>query len=64
MNMFRELNKQEVEEFKKWARDNFDPKSDTPNPVWHPVIQQECAKMLVEMGDEFMVENFGEDGLH
>lgn len=64
MNMFRELNKQEVEEFKKWARDNFDPKSDTPNLVWHPVIQQECAKMLVEIGDEFMVENFGEDGLH
>lgn len=66
MSMFRELSEQEVEEFKKWARDNFDPSSDMLNPVWHPVVRDECNKMIAEAqakSDEWMIANFGEDGM-
>ncbi len=64
--MFRDLNEQEKQEYRKWARDNFDPSSDLLNPVWHPVVRDECNKMIAEaqaISDEFMVENFGEDGM-
>ena len=35
-----------VEEYKQWARDNFDPKQ-ALNPSWHPVVQEEWASILV-----------------
>jgi hypothetical protein len=39
--MFRDLSDAEAKEFRQWARDNYQP--GTPiNPVWHPVVQQEC----------------------
>lgn len=66
MELFRELDEQEVQEFKKWARDNFDPSSDTIKIVWHPVIQDECKKMIAEAqarSDAWMIANFGEDGM-
>ena len=38
---FRELNDQEREEFKQWARDNYMPNTEI-NSVWHPVVRKEC----------------------
>jgi hypothetical protein len=43
--MFRELNAEEEQSFRQWARDNFKPKTPA-NPVWHPVIRDEWAKLL------------------
>tara|TARA_R110000824_G_scaffold190187_3_gene371613 strand:+ start:1107 stop:1463 length:357 start_codon:yes stop_codon:yes gene_type:complete len=47
MNMFRDLTPQDEAEFREWPRDpnNFNPATDTINPVWHPVIQEECSAM-------------------
>ncbi len=64
--MFRDLNEQEQQEYRKWARDNFDPSVDMINSVWHPVVRDECNKIIDEAqakSAEFMSENFGEDGM-
>ncbi len=50
--MFRTLSDSEEQEFRQWARENFDPSKDDVNTVWHPTIQQECADMIAELGDE------------
>lgn len=49
MNTFRELNKQEEEEFRQWARDNYDPKTMDIKACWHPVVVDECAKIHNEL---------------
>ena len=42
--LYKCLNPQEEQEFRQWAKDNFDP--NTPaNPVWHPVIRDEWKKL-------------------
>jgi len=46
-NFFRELDDDEVIEFKQWARDNYTP-GDKIKYVWHPVIRRECLKMYAE----------------
>jgi hypothetical protein len=51
MNLFRELNEEEVKEFKQWARDNYVLGTDI-NTVYHPVVQEECALMNEELTDE------------
>ena len=43
--LFRNLSEAEEEEFRQWARDNFKA-GDTINVVWHPVVQDECRKMV------------------
>ena len=43
--LFRDLNEAEEKEFRQWARDNFKA-GDTINVVWHPVVQDECRKMV------------------
>lgn len=45
--LFRDLSEAEEEEFRQWARDNFKA-GDTINVVWHPVVQDECRKMVVD----------------
>ena len=50
--MFRQLNEVEEQEFRQWARENFNPSKDDVSTVWHPVVQQECADMIAELGDE------------
>ena len=54
--LFRNLSEAEEEEFRQWARDNFKA-GDTISVVWHPVVQDECRKM-VDIGqnrlDRFM----------
>ena len=41
--MFKQLGDEE-EEYRQWARDNYKP-LDPMKGSWHPVIQDECAKM-------------------
>jgi hypothetical protein len=38
---FKELDGDEIILFKDWARRNY-VKGDPINPMWHPVIRQEC----------------------
>jgi len=45
--LFRDLPPKEEEEFRKWARNKWTP-SQKINMVWHPVVRQECAKILDE----------------
>jgi len=45
--MFRELPEGEVVEFKRWARENYQPYDDIKG-VWHPVVQAECVEMNKE----------------
>ena len=42
--IYKELNEKEIEEFKKWARDNYVPNSEI-NSAWHPVVKEECKKI-------------------
>jgi hypothetical protein len=43
--LFRELDTEEEEDFKQWARDNWSVDQKV-NPVWHPVVVEECATIL------------------
>ena len=52
MNLFRDdLDKDEVEDMKKWARDNYKPLSEIKG-VWHPIVQQECTIINSEAGKD------------
>ena len=44
--IYKELNEKEIEEFKKWARDNYVPNSEI-NSAWHPVVKEECKKINI-----------------
>ena len=45
--LFRQLEPEETEDFKKWARDNY--KIGEPiSGVWHPYTQLECVVMNAE----------------
>ena len=50
MNYHKDLNESEVKEFRQWARENFDPIDMVPRITWHPVVRDECNKMLEESG--------------
>lgn len=45
--MFRQLDKQEQMEFREAARKNYQPGTKI-STTWHPVYQEECAKMNIE----------------
>jgi hypothetical protein len=51
MNLFRQLTPQEEAEFRQWARDNYAPFSEISG-VWHPVVQDECARINAGAGLE------------
>lgn len=42
--LFRSLNEEEKKEFRAWARENHKP-GDKIEVFWHPVVQDECAKI-------------------
>jgi len=42
--MFKTLTPNEEESYRQWARDNYTPMKPIPG-IWHPVVQDECAKM-------------------
>ena len=45
-SLFRKLTPAEIEAFEAWARENWKP--DTPvNPLWHPVVRAEWARLDV-----------------
>lgn len=44
MKLYRELNEQEKEESRKWARKNYKPLDPIPG-IWHPIVQEECVRM-------------------
>jgi len=44
MNLFKEPTEKQKENYRKWARDNYEPLTEIKG-VWHPVIQEECAIM-------------------
>ncbi len=48
MELYRTLSPEEEVDFKKWARDNFNPVDDLINQVWHPVVKGECLTMCKE----------------
>ena len=54
--MFRELTKDEVEEFKLWARENYDYKE--IKDIWHPVVREECRQMVVELHNGYRKKIF------
>jgi len=44
MKLFKQLTENQEAEFRQWARDNYKP-FDPIEGIWHPVIQDECAKI-------------------
>lgn len=48
-NMFRELTPDEENEFRQWARDNYDPDTKV-NPLWHPVVRDEWGRISNNRG--------------
>jgi hypothetical protein len=44
MKLFKDLTDKEVAEFKDWARKQYKPFTEIKG-IWHPVIQEECAKI-------------------
>ena len=51
MRLFRDLDEDEVEVFKQWARDNYKV-HDPIKGVWHLVVQAECVQMNIEWDKE------------
>ena len=47
MQLFKELSESEVQEFKEWARMNYEPMNEI-NEAYHPVVQYECTLMCKE----------------
>lgn len=43
--LHRDLDDNEEQEFRKWARDNFNVLNNI-EAFWHPVIKQECQIMI------------------
>lgn len=44
---FRQLSKEEEQEFKNWAQENYTAGEDI-SPLWHPVVRKECEKINAE----------------
>lgn len=44
LSLFRELEPGAAARFRQWARDNYVP-GDPINPLWHPVVRDECERM-------------------
>ena len=41
---FKELTRDEIADYRQWARDNFKA-GDEINPVWHPAVREECERI-------------------
>jgi hypothetical protein len=42
--MFKQLTEEETAEYRKWARENYEPFGPIKG-IWHPVVQQECVEI-------------------
>ena len=49
MSIFKNLTPEEEQQYRQWARDNYEPLSEICG-VWHPVVQDECATINKEVG--------------
>jgi hypothetical protein len=49
---FRRLRPKEELQFRVWARGNYEPGS-AINPLWHPVVQDECQRINRENGRQW-----------
>lgn len=45
---YKTLNEEEEKEFRQWARDHYSV-GDSIDPSWHPVVQDECMSMMVNI---------------
>ena len=45
---YMSLSEKEEEEYRQWARDNWD-YGDSIDSSWHPVVQDECMSMMVNL---------------
>jgi hypothetical protein len=45
--LFRDLDDEEIADFKQYARDNYNIGDDIKG-IWHPVVQRECTLMNEE----------------
>ena len=58
LNMFRLLDQVEQQEFRQWARDNYEPLTPVSD-LWHPVVRDECRIINEEANttlEEYMRE--------
>ena len=53
--LFRTLDAVEEQAFRQWARENFR-RGDEVDPLWHPVVRDECFTMLDEWRLELEAE--------
>lgn len=44
---FRVLTRDEEEEFRQWARDNYEPSTE-PKSIWHPIVRDEWRRIQEE----------------
>jgi hypothetical protein len=49
MTLFRQLDEEEIQSFQRWARENYKP-FEPIKGIWHPIIQEECAKINAMAG--------------
>ena len=42
--LFKKLSSSEEDEYKQWARDNYEPMTEIKG-IWHPSVQAECVEM-------------------
>lgn len=47
MKLFGELNEEEINKFRRWARENYIPFTKIEG-IWHPSVQDECIKINQE----------------
>lgn len=61
--LFRVLDGSEEQEFRDWAREVHRP-FDTVNPLWHPVVREECAiidnEQVLKWADALQEDDNGE----
>jgi hypothetical protein len=53
--LFKNLTPEEEGKFRKWARDNYQPREEV-SPVWHWVVRDECDKINEELDEEGQVK--------
>ena len=54
VDFFKNLNDEEEKIHRKWARDNFNPATDTyihKIGLWHPVVIDECIQMKIDFNN-------------
>lgn len=56
-SLFRVLDGAEEQEFRDWAR-SFHKPGQVVNPLWHPVVRDECARIDGEWAERCAEELF------